>query len=72
MNKYVNKTYNELDVSVTLQRRDFCDIEIALLHTYETSGNENFLRIHEEIFALLQKFDDENFELYELANDLLI
>ena len=72
MNKYVNKTYNELDVSITLQRRDICDIQIALLHSYETSKNESFLRIHEKVFALLQEFDDENFELFKLGNDLLI
>lgn len=69
---YVNKTYNELDVSVTLQRRKLCDIQIALLSAYERSNSDHWLELHDEISAILRDFDDANFEAYRRANNAVV
>lgn len=65
---YVNKTYNELEVSVVLQRIDLCDILIALTFTAQHSDAQKWSVLHDKVNDLLRDFDDNNYEAYKLAN----
>lgn len=69
---YVNKAYNELDVSVTLQRIDLCDILLALTFTAQHSDAQKWSVLHDKVRDLLHDFDDANFEAYRRANNAVV
>lgn len=55
-------TYNQKKVQMELQRIDICDLLIACTATFQETGADKWIDLHQKLSDILADFDDKHIE----------
>ena len=56
-------SYNQMAVTLELERKDLCDLELACTFSASRTGAPKWKRLHDKISDILAEFDSQNLEL---------